>query len=371
MAGTPLLTAEDRAHLDRARLLAREGWGRVHPNPMVGCVLVRDGEVVGEGFHREFGGPHAEILALEAAGSRADGAAAYVSLEPCDHFGKTPPCTQALIQAGVVRVVFGARDPGARSGGGGETLRRAGVAVAGPTWTEAQARAENPAFHHTTTRGTPFVAVKLAQTLDGAIADAPGRRSRITGPEAEQEVHRLRTGFDAVLVGAGTARTDDPRLTVRLVEPGRAAPARLVLSPDGDLPSDAALLRDAPAAAVHVFTRSDVRELELERLEGAGAHVHPVPAGTGGLDLKAVLAAAWGLGMRSVLCEGGGRVASALLRAGLAQRLYLWIAPYTNGPGGVEAFPGVTRDVWDRFHPAFPPELHGRDTLLVLDERPA
>ncbi|GMV07220.1 MAG: riboflavin biosynthesis protein RibD [Gemmatimonadota bacterium] len=370
MATDPSLTPADQGYLARARLLAREGWGRVHPNPLVGCVLVRDGEVVGEGYHREFGGPHAEIVALEAARSRAEGATAYVTLEPCDHFGKTPPCTQALVQAGVTKVVYGAADPGAESGGGAATLRAAGIEVVGPAWDPALAQAENPAFLHAARHGTPFVAVKLAQTLDGVIAEAPGRSTRITGPEAEREVHRLRSGFDALLVGAGTVRADDPRLTVRLAEPGRTPPARFVLDPRAEMPSTAALLRDAARAPVHVFTRRDVRELELERLEGAGAHVHPIPFDRSGLDLEALLSVAWGLGVRSILCEGGGRLAASLLVRGLSQRIYLFVAPWTHGPGGVPAFPGVGRDAWDRFHPTLPPETHGRDTLLVLDRRP-
>lgn len=357
----------DAAHLDRARILARLGWGHVHPNPLVGCVLVRGGEVVGEGHHAEFGGPHAEVVALETARGRTEGASAYVSLEPCNHHGKTPPCTQALILAGIRRVVFGAADPGPDSGGGAATLRAAGLEVIGPVWDARAAAAENPAFFHAASHGSPWVAVKLAQSLDGAIAQGPGRRTRITGAEAEREVHALRTGFDALLVGAGTVRTDDPRLTVRLAAPGRTPPARMVLDPRAEMPSEAAVLRDARSIPVHVFTRRDAREGELERLEASGAHVHPVAFDRGGLSLDELLSIAWGLGFRSILCEGGARLAATLLREARARRLYLWIAPFTLGPGGVAAFPGVEREVWDRFRPAFPPQLHGGDTLLVLD----
>ena len=232
----------DRELLDRARVLAHKGWGHVQPNPMVGCVLVRDGVVVGEGYHREFGGPHAEIVALEAARTHAEGATAYVSLEPCNHEGKTPPCSEALIHAGIRRVVFGASDPGTASGGGGERMRAAGVEVVGPLWSDREARAENPAFHHGAAKAVPYVALKLAMSLDGKIAAAPGRRSRITGPEAEREVHRLRTGFDALSVGAGTIRVDNPRLTVRLVPPGRRPPRRLLIDPRAELSGDASVL---------------------------------------------------------------------------------------------------------------------------------
>jgi len=367
MAAVHLLP-EDPAHLERARVLARHGWGWVHPNPLVGCVLVRDGVVVGEGYHREYGGPHAEIVALESAGARARGATAYVSLEPCNHHGKTPPCTQALARAGVRRVVFGAQDPGPVSGGGAATLRSAGVEVVGPVWDEATARSENPAFFHTARHASPWVAVKLAQTLDGFIAEAPGRRTRITGAEADTRSHRLRTGFDALLVGAGTLRVDDPLLTVRHAPPGRVPPARMVLDPRAEMPSNASVLRDAATIPVHVFTRRDAREGDLERLEAAGAHVHPVAFDGRGLSLDAVLSTAWGVGLRSVLCEGGARLASALLGDGTARRLYLWIAPRTLGTPGVAAFPHVGPEVWRRFRLVVAPERHGRDTLLVLDQ---
>lgn len=361
------LLLEDAAHLERARVLARAGWGWVHPNPMVGCVLVRDGKVVGEGHHREFGGPHAELAALEAAGPRARGATAYVSLEPCNHHGKTPPCTQALAQAGVRRLVFGAEDPGSVSGGGAAALRAVGMEVVGPVWDQAIARSENPAFFHAVRHASPWVAVKLAQTLDGFIAEAPGRRTRITGAEADERSHRLRTGFDALLVGAGTLRADDPLLTVRHAPRGRIPPARMVLDPRAEMPSGAAVLRDAGAVPVHVFTRRDAREADLERLEVSGAHVHPVAFDREGLSLEAVLSVAWGVGIRSVLCEGGARLASALLRDGTARRLYVWVAPLTLPQPGVPAFPGVGPEVWEHMRPVLAPELHGRDTLLVLD----
>lgn len=363
-----LVSPTDRAHLERARLLARNGWGHVHPNPMVGCVLVRDGTVVGEGYHREFGGPHAEVVALEAAREAARDATAYVSLEPCNHHGKTPPCSLALVQAGVRRVVYGAADPGAESAGGGNTLREHGVEVVGPVWTDAEARAENPAFFHNARHDTPFVALKLAVTLDGRISAAPGRRTRITGEEADRAVHRLRTGFDALMVGAGTARTDNPRLTVRLVPPGRTPPRRIVLAPSAELAEDAALLSDATEIPVHVFTGAHAQEAELERLEKAGAHVHPVDGGPGSLALESVLGVCRGLGIRSILCEGGARLGGALLREGMVRRLYLFIAATALGEGGVPAFgPDAGSLPWPTFRPALPPERYGRDTLIVLD----
>lgn len=368
------VSPDDLRHLERARALGRRGWGGVYTNPMVGCVLVRDGEVVAEGYHRDFGGPHAEVVALEAARGQARGAIAYVSLEPCNHQGKTPPCAEALLAAGVARVVYGVTDPGAASSGGADTLRRGGVEVVGPVWGEAEGRAENPAFFHAAGSATPYVALKLAITLDGCVAAAPGRRTRITGDEADREVHRLRSGFDAVMVGAGTARVDDPRLTVRLAPPGRMPPRRIVVDPEGTLPSTAALFDEAPVAPVHVFTRRNAPEGDLERLEAAGAHVHPVagtgpvPRGQGALDLGAVLEVCAALGIGSILCEGGPRLAGSLLREGRVHRLYLFVAPLTMGSDGVRAFP-LDPDTfsWSDFLPVPPPTLHGRDTLIVLD----
>jgi len=342
----------------------------VHPNPLVGCVIIHDGHTVGEGYHEIFGGPHAEIVALENALGEAEGATAYVSLEPCNHHGKTPPCAQALLEAGVRRVVFGARDPGPESAGGADTLRRAGIEVVGPVWSAREGRAENAAFFHAAGHATPFVALKLAMSLDARIAARQGERTRITGPEAEQEVHRLRSGFDAVMIGAGTARVDDPRLTPRLAPAGRTAPRRIILDSDGSLPSDAAVFEDHEEAPIHVFVREEAPEAAIERLEGEGAHVHPVRRGEGGLSLDDVLEVAWDIGVRSILCEGGSRLAAELLREGHVHRLYLFVAPTTLGAEGVPAFPSDAGTIdWSGFEPAVPGELHGRDALFVLDRQ--
>ena len=366
---TALPSREDREYLERARALGRKGWGHVHPNPLVGCVIVRDGNVVGEGFHGRFGGPHAEIVALEEALSAAEGATAYVSLEPCDHHGKTPPCSQALLRAGIRRVVYGAADPGADSGGGAETLKDGGVAVQGPVWSDAEARAENPAFFHAVRHGMPFVTLKLAMSLDARIAAAPGERTRITGPEADREVHRLRTGFDAVMIGAGTARSDDPRLTVRLVPKGGRPLRRVVLDPTASIPSDAALFDEPDGdAPVHVFTRDDIDEAQIERLEARGAHVHPVRSDADWrLDLGQVSGVLWEIGTRSIFCEGGRRLADRLLVEDRVQRLVLFIAPVTLGARGVPAFADATSRLdWTRFDP-LAPAAFGRDTALTFD----
>jgi diaminohydroxyphosphoribosylaminopyrimidine deaminase / 5-amino-6-(5-phosphoribosylamino)uracil reductase len=341
----------------------------VHPNPLVGCVIANEKGAVSEGYHKSFGGPHAEIVALEEARSAAADATVYVSLEPCNHHGKTPPCSRALLDAGVRRVVYGARDPGTGSGGGGAALREGGVEVVGPVWGDREGRAENPGFFHTAAHDTPFVALKLAMSLDARIAARSGERTRITGVEAEREVHRLRTGFDAIMVGAGTVRADDPRLTARLVPAGREPARRLILDSDATLPTDAAVFEDEDAP-VHVFVRAEAAESAIERLEEAGAHVHPVRRGEAGLELDDVLEVCWDIGVRSILCEGGSRLGAGLLREGRAHRVYLFVAPVTLGDAGVPAFPADAEKLdWTPYEPAFDPGLHGRDALWVLDRQ--
>lgn len=380
-------TAErDRHHLERAARLARQGWGRVHPNPLVGCVLVQDGAVVAEAYHRELGGPHAEALALEDSGEAARGATAYVSLEPCRHEGRTPACTEALIGAGVRRVVFGASDPTPEAGGGAEVLRAAGLEVVGPVFDDLRARRENGPFFHAARHDTPWLSLKLATSLDGRIAAAPGVRTRLTGPEANREVHRLRAGFDAVLVGGGTARADDPLLTVREPVPMRCPPTRVVLDSRARLSPGAALFRDVEEAPVAVFTRDDAPEGAVRRLEEAGARVHPVPPASdgGGVDLDAVLRTCRDAGLRALLCEGGATLAGALLRAGHLQRIHLFVTPHVLGEPGVPAFRGAP-DVHGvgsstahvppethgrerpRWHPTRAPATFGCDVLLTYD----
>lgn len=364
------VTDPDLTFLARAEELARRGWGRVHPNPMVGCVLVREGEVVGEGWHEVFGGPHAEVRALERAGAAARGATAYVTLEPCRHEGKTPACTGALLRSGVRRVVYGAADPGAESGGGGAALQAAGVDVKGPLYDDRRAWLQNPAFHHNARHGTPFVALKLAVSLDGCIARRVGERTAVTGAQAQREVHRLRAGFDAVLVGAETARVDDPLLTVREDVPSRVAPVRVVLDRRGGVRPGARLLEQTGTAPTWIFVGEDLGEAEIEALEEAGAVVHPVPVADDGVGvaLDAVLGRLWDAGVRSVLCEGGGRLATSFVRERLAPRLYLFVAPTVFGEGGVPAFTGwAPAGAGEGWRLADEPARFGDDTLLVFD----
>lgn len=352
--------------MGRALELAWKGWGRVAPNPLVGCVLLREERVVGEGWHAEYGGPHAETVALAQAGEAARGATAVVTLEPCDHQGKQPPCTNALRSAGVVRVVAAAADPTPVAGGGAERLRAAGIAVE-LGLREDEARAQNAVFFHRASGASrPFVALKLATTMDARIADHTGRSRWISGEAARDFVHWLRAGFDAIAVGAHTARTDDASLTVRGdVEP-RRPPQRVVFDRSGELPNSLALVRTAGSIPTVLITESVGPSARLADLEAVGVVVHRVPSLRHGLEaLRAG-------GIDSLLVEGGGRLAGALLSAGLVDRYYWVQSPLWLGESGVPAVSGlagtslVEAERWN----VVERRALGQDTLLVVDREP-
>jgi diaminohydroxyphosphoribosylaminopyrimidine deaminase/5-amino-6-(5-phosphoribosylamino)uracil reductase len=360
----PEASPDDVHYIRRAIALAWNGWGRVSPNPMVGCVIVRDGEVVGEGWHTEYGKPHAEVEALRAAADRARGATAYVSLEPCSHWGKTPPCTGALIEAGVRRVVFAGFDPNPKAKGGAEVLRDAGIEVLGGV-EEAAVRDQNAVFFHAhSPEGAerPFVALKLAMSLDGRIADAAGRSVWITGEEARVEVHRLRAGYDAIAVGIGTALADDPLLTVRgSVEP-RVPPVRIVFDRALRLPIDGKLVRTAREVPVWAVCEPTAPADRRGGLEVAGVRV------IGGFDLADQLRAVREAGVRSMFFEGGSVLASALLAADVVDRMHLFYAPVLIGPGGAAPFGGIPDTPLGDAHRwrRADTQTFGADTLITL-----
>lgn len=285
-----------------ALALGRRGWGRVWPNPSVGCVILRDGRVLGRGWTADGGRPHAEARALAQA-EDVRGATAYVTLEPCAHHGRTPPCAEALVAAGLARVVVGTGDPDPRvSGRGIAILREAGIEVM-VGLREAEAQADLSGFLLRVTEGRPFVTLKLAASLDGRIATASGESKWITGPQARATVQALRARHDAVMVGGGTARADDPLLTVRGMG-SRPQPVRVVLSRGLDLPLDGQLARtarDVPLWLMHGAGASAVP------WEAVGARCLAVSAGLEGLDLRAALGALAAQGLTRVLCEGVGR----------------------------------------------------------------
>lgn len=320
---------------------AARGRGTTSPNPMVGAVVVRDGAVVATGFHARAGGPHAEIVALEAAGAAARGATMIVTLEPCCHTGRTGPCTDALIRAGVSRVVVGAMDPNPRvSGGGVEVLRRAGVAVStGVLSTECEA--QNEVFRHWITTGRPFVTLKLAQSLDGRIAAPTGDSRWVSGPEARAEVHAMRALADAVMVGSGTALADDPQLTVRDAEVLGGQPMRVLIDGRLRVPASARLFDDAASVGVVVATALPAEVPAALALAKRGVRLLSLPGaddGLGHVDLTALMDALGALLPRpvtSLLVEGGGGLASALVKASRVDRLRLYVAPRLVGADGV------------------------------------
>jgi diaminohydroxyphosphoribosylaminopyrimidine deaminase/5-amino-6-(5-phosphoribosylamino)uracil reductase len=320
----------DAAFMRRALVLAKKGWGQTAPNPMVGAVIVKDGIVIGEGFHRRFGEPHAEVEALHAAGEHAMGATAYVSLEPCNHYGKTPPCVDALVAAGVRRVVAATRDPSPVASGGAERLRAAGIDVTFDV-EAAAARELNAPFFHALVSDRPWVTVKLATSIDGAIADASRGPAWLTGKKARREVHRLRAGNDAIAVGLGTVRADNPELTVRDVPPPRVSPARVVFTRRGQLPLASVLARTATEVPTIVVAES-VDLGYARRLMSLGVEVMAgtsIDEGLRGLRQR---------GIRSLLVEGGATITGALLGANLVDRLVIFQAPVLLGAGALPGF---------------------------------
>lgn len=334
VAEPPTADAADRAFMARALALAERGVGRTSPNPPVGCVIVRDGAVVGEGHTAPAGGPHAEAVALAAAGAAAAGATAYVTLEPCAHHGRTPPCADALVAAGVARVVYARRDPNPRvDGAGAARLAAAGLAVVAGVGAAAAAALYAP-FERWITSGRPFVTAKWAMTLDGRIATRTGDSRWISGPAARALAHRLRDGVDAVLVGAGTVRADDPVLTVRDADArdGRQ-PLRVVVAGRGGVPLDARVFD--VAAAPTLVVAAALPAGQAAALARRGVAVEIVPAdGDGHADIGAVLDHLGRRGALHVLVEGGAAVHASLIAARAVDRIVAVVAPMVVGGAG-------------------------------------
>ena len=347
----------------RALDLAWRGWGRVQPNPLVGAVVLAGEEPVGEGWHPEYGDRHAEALALAAAGERARGATLVVTLEPCAHQGKQPPCTEMIMRSGVRRVVAAMRDPNPQAAGGREQLRSAGIEVEVGALGDA-ARAQNAMFLHAVhDQRRPFIALKLATTLDGRIADGFGRSRWISGEQAREYVQWLRAGFDAIAVGGRTARVDDPSLTVRGTVKPRIPPRRVVFDRVADLGPHLTLVRTAAETPTLAVVSPDADPGRVKRLEATGVTVVRAAA------LEDALRSLRELQIGSLLVEGGGELAGALLRAGLVDRYYWIQAPLWLGEGGIPAIaglPGRGLDQADRWSVVERRAL-GEDTLLVLD----
>lgn len=327
----------DEAWMRQALLLAARGRGKTSPNPMVGCVLVKDGGVVGTGWHRRAGEPHAEVLSLRAAGEAARGATAYVTLEPCAHHGRTPPCAGALIHGGVSRVVAAMEDPDPRTAGKGlKALRQAGIpAEAGVL--EAEARKLNEQYILHRTAGRPFVTYKAGMSIDGRTAAGDGTSQWITSEEARRDGHRLRAQSDAICAGVGTVLADDPKLTVRGVR-GNRTPLRVVVDSAARTPSGAQVV--SPEAPTVIFTAAGDAEPAVRTLKETGVEVVGIPTQRGTVDLGEMLKILGDRGIVSLLLEGGATLAGAFAAGGLIDRYVFYLAPKLLGDSNAGVMKG-------------------------------
>lgn len=330
--------------------LAANGLGEVSPNPMVGAVLVKDGEVIATGYHQRCGGPHAEIVALEAAGSAAREATMYVNLEPCSHTGRTPPCVDRIIAAGISKVVVAAQDPNPLVDGRGLTrLREAGIKVRTGVL-RGEAVRLNETFLHFIVTGRPFVTMKAAMTLDGKIATRTGASRWISGERSREHGHRLRRQYDAIMVGVGTVLADNPRLTNRLLPEGRT-PLRVIVDSRGRTPLEANVVTGVHGRTLLAVTEEAPRE-KMARLQNAGVELVVFPPDNDGrVPLDALLAELGQREITSVLVEGGSELNYALLAKGLVNKLCFFIAPLIFGGSGAPtpvggAGVGAVADAW-------------------------
>lgn len=324
----------EAGHMRLALELARLGEGDVNPNPLVGVVIEKDGHIVGRGYHRRYGGPHAEVFALNEAGDAARGATLITPLEPCSHHGKTPPCTDRIIAAGIARVIVGVRDPNPLiSGRGIEQLRAAGIDVVEGVLAE-ECRVLNEVFLHYITRRLPFVQLKMATSLDGRIATRAGDAKWISCEASRIEAHRMRRRLSSILVGVGTVIADDPRLSVRHVF-GRN-PVPIVLDPSGRIPIHARILSSDPPPIIVTDALSAAKEQQLTE---RGARVWRIPTTEGHFILPKLLKRLGEESIDSVLIEGGGETAATFLSAGLVDKVTWFVAPLLIG--GRDAVPAV------------------------------
>jgi len=330
----------DREFMTLALRRACRGWGRTSPNPMVGALVVRGNRVVGRGFHAYAGGPHAERIALEEAGDAARGATLYVTLEPCNHFGKTAPCTEAVLKSGIRRVVIGQKDPNPRvRGGGAKRLMDAGIQVDCGIL-DSECAHLNEAFTVFVTRNRPFVALKTAATLDGKTATAIGDSQWITNERSRRFVHRLRAASDAILVGMGTIRADDPRLTCRY-SPGRD-PLRVILDSRLTLSPDRRVFNKESRAGLLICTCQGADSERKRLMERVGAEVLEVEERNGRVSLSAVMRELAARDITSVLIEGGAEVSASAIGEGVVDKVYFFYAPKILG--GPDA-PGMVGDL--------------------------
>ena len=330
----------DEQYLARALELAQRGRGHVEPNPLVGCVIVRDGQVVGEGWHQQFGGPHAEINALAQAGEQAQAADLYVTLEPCCHHGKTPPCTAALIKAGITRVIVGCEDPNPQVAGQGiAQLRAAGMAVELSELNVAARRLIAP-FTKLVTTGQPWVIAKWAMTLDGKIATHAGKSQWISSEASRALVHKIRGQVDAILVGRQTVERDDPLLTAR--PPGPRTATRIVLDSEASLSLESQLVRSIDQASLIIVAKTTAAVARIKRLQDRGIEVFQIPPVPWQEQLKMLLSELGSRGMTNLLVEGGSLVLGAFADIQAIDEVHTFIAPkFVGGKDALSPMAGA------------------------------
>jgi diaminohydroxyphosphoribosylaminopyrimidine deaminase/5-amino-6-(5-phosphoribosylamino)uracil reductase len=332
-------TELDKHYLRRAYRLARKGAGKTSPNPLVGAVLVRDGKIVGSGYHHFAGGDHAEIAALKQAGRKANDATLYITLEPCSHQGRTPPCTRSLIHAGIKEVVAGTKDPNPLVAGRGfRQLRRAGIHVR-VGLLEAECRALIEAFSKYITRRLPFVTLKLAASLDGKIATATGDARWISGDESRNTVHRLRNEVDALVVGSATVQADDPQLTCRI--PGGRNPWRVILDSRLRVSLAAKILHQPDGGKTILATARNASTKKARAIEALGAQVWRLPLSRGRVAWRPLLRKLARVGVASVMIEGGATVAASALKAKVVDKIWFVYAPKILGGDGRAMIDGL------------------------------
>ena len=325
-----MFSADDHKHMALALRLAAQGLNSTDPNPRVGCVVVRDGVIVGRGWHRAAGEPHAEVHALEQAGEKARGATVYVTLEPCSHYGRTPPCADALINAGIARVVVAVQDPSPKVAGQGMArLQAAGVTVEYGLM-QQQAVQLNPGFISRFSRGRSYVRAKLAMSLDGRTAMANGESKWITSEAARDDVQKLRACSSVIVTGIGTVLADNPRMNVRLNTDAKQ-PDRVVMDTNLRMPNDAAMFNQAGLTWLANNSRD---ERIRSRLQQSGARLLDLPTNNGHIDLNALLTALCDLEYNEVLVEAGPTLSGAFMQAGLIDELIVYLAPHLMGDGG-------------------------------------
>jgi diaminohydroxyphosphoribosylaminopyrimidine deaminase/5-amino-6-(5-phosphoribosylamino)uracil reductase len=342
-------------YMKRALELAKKGWGRTNPNPLVGAVIVKNGVIVGEGAHEKIGSYHAEVNALNRAGDKAKGAEIYVTLEPCSHYGRTPPCAKALIEAGVSKVIVAMTDPNPKvSGRGLNMLKEAGIDVDVGIM-EKEAKELNEIFIKYITRKLPFVMMKYAMSLDGKIAARTGDSKWITGEGARRYVHEIRDRVAAIMVGVNTVKADNPSLNTRLEDKKSSDPVRIIVDSKGTIPIESNVLNIRSDAQTFIATTDLISREKEEMLKSKGAKVIKSGSGEGKVDLQGLMVQLYDLGIDSVLLEGGSTLNAAAIEAGIVDKALVFIAPKLIG--GVQA-PGPiggkgvekVKDAWQIYH---------------------